>query len=927
MLTESPPRPPIIPPRTSVRTREGQRKSLPLKTSPIAPKKRSPNSVNVRPASNQVISSLIETLEVISSPVERHFGNLPTITTSHSTPASPYPWQADYHFPLVLLDGYVYEDEPKPSAELRLARGLSSYPSRDGSLLTPDNAASVEDTPGRRSANDPQWQGFTASQTSREGVDNDTLSIGKLSIEPGNRLSSVSAASGENSRLKARPSFKNLRLKMSKDRIVENRVRPYNEEHNQIACAPSPNQLRMRYSGSPLVSERSASPRDQPSPIRVPKRTSSARYTSAVSELDGKSDVSDASPSNVSSPCRVPHRDSSLRHSFSASPARSKQKSDRSSRHGSLHTRKSSFEPQPDFPERDSSQVLDELAEDDVSRRIRELKDQKRLREHELMVATLNLPETRRVSALDPEVLELQLSNETLEVQELYEMPTSSPAPMSPSIEVDAEASAPPPQISQRVERNGNSRLSSLLNKPPEDQPTYKRTFDLPRMHSSPPQRASSKLFRRLSRPTSPTFAAKHRRTYSAGLSQPQSPAEDSPSSADPTDRAVHAYLSSARLSQKVADPQTGRLISFSEVGDPAGSVVICCVGMGLTRYIMAFYDELAVTLKLRLITLDRPGVGGSEPHPEGSDTPLGWPDDVHVICNHLRITKFSILAHSAGAIYALATALRMPQHIRGRIHLLAPWIPPSQMSAIGSQQEALPAKALPYSQRFLRSLPTTFLKAANSSWLSATSASVTTSLPKSPRSSKRKGKDTGAPEAKEASRNNSPSPQSPQLHDSDARRTSHDKDNLSAEKPAARPLMTNRTPPRLAEKECLNNYDTRLSEGIWENATAYANPAVDLLVCLERRQPIGFRYVDITKSIVIHHGSKDSRVPLENVQWLAKTLRKCEVRVLAGEGHGLMASAAVMGNVLVEMAREWEDWNRVTQRRSGMERRATAGL
>ena len=91
---------------------------------------------------------------------------------------------------------------------------------------------------------------------------------------------------------------------------------------------------------------------------------------------------------------------------------------------------------------------------------------------------------------------------------------------------------------------------------------------------------------------------------------------------------------------------------------------------MGLTRYLTAFYDELAKTLRLRLITPDRPGVGESEPCLDGSGTPLNWADDVAIICNHLGITKFSLLAHSAGAIYALATALRMPQQIRGQLRL-----------------------------------------------------------------------------------------------------------------------------------------------------------------------------------------------------------------------------------------------------------------
>ena len=92
------------------------------------------------------------------------------------------------------------------------------------------------------------------------------------------------------------------------------------------------------------------------------------------------------------------------------------------------------------------------------------------------------------------------------------------------------------------------------------------------------------------------------------------------------------------------------------------------------------------------------------------------------------------------------------------------------------------------------------------------------------------------------------------------------------------------------------------------------SNPAVDLVVCLERRQPIGFRYVDVRKAVVIHHGSKDNRVPVDNVKRLGNAMRRCEVRILEGEGHGLMASATVMGDVLVEIGKEWEDWNSVVQ-------------
>jgi pimeloyl-ACP methyl ester carboxylesterase len=295
-------------------------------------------------------------------------------------------------------------------------------------------------------------------------------------------------------------------------------------------------------------------------------------------------------------------------------------------------------------------------------------------------------------------------------------------------------------------------------------------------------------------------------------------------------------------------------------------------------------------------------------------------------VCNHIKVNKFSILAHSAGAIYALATALRIPQHIRGRIHLLAPWIPPSQLSSMGPHKEPVPTNAVPYSQRILRALPASFLKVANSSFMSAASASLTSSLPKAPRRTRRKttSKDMSPAVATE--------PKGPGRAQSKIHQQGGD---IKALQDLKAPVVSQRTDVKQVEvttsqtaivsseeRERQSDYDNRLTHKIWELATTNANPAVDLLVCLERRQTIGFRYVDITRNVVIHHGSRDTRVPVDNVRWLGKGMRRCEVRVLEGEGHGLMASATVMGNVLMEIAKEWEDWMTVVQGR----RRGTVG-
>ncbi|TKX19941.1 alpha/beta hydrolase fold-containing protein 33 [Elsinoe australis] len=203
-------------------------------------------------------------------------------------------------------------------------------------------------------------------------------------------------------------------------------------------------------------------------------------------------------------------------------------------------------------------------------------------------------------------------------------------------------------------------------------------------------------------------------------------------------DQDVNAFLTSPRLNRTVRHPKTNRIISFSEVGSPTGYPVFVCVGMGLTRFVSAFYDELATTLDLRLITPDRPGVGKSEPYTErDAPGPLSWHQDVAAISAALSITHFSLLAHSAGAIFAMATALVLPHQVRGPVYLLAPWIPPSQFETPSSPSTSTPSTpsnppaSLPYSQRLLRILPVPLLKAANSSFLGLNTNSMT-SLPTS---------------------------------------------------------------------------------------------------------------------------------------------------------------------------------------------------
>lgn len=271
-------------------------------------------------------------------------------------------------------------------------------------------------------------------------------------------------------------------------------------------------------------------------------------------------------------------------------------------------------------------------------------------------------------------------------------------------------------------------------------------------------------------------------------------------------------------------------------------------------------------------------------------------------------------------------------------------------MSVFGASAQAPqpPTNAIPTSQKILRALPTPILKAANSSFMTATSSSITSSLPKQTKKTKRKpsgkeAKNSDRPnlDKENQSSNKAPPPDMPSLTrqmDASEEMDLVRPDGTGALSPIASSASARNynshfggigsggyssyseedaiiaaAASALADKQRQETYDTRLTHAIWDLATTGANPAVDLLVCLERRHTIGFRYVDITRPVVIHHGSRDTRVPVENVKWLGKMMRRCEVRVLEGEGHGLMASAAVMGTVLMEISKEWEDWNKAT--------------
>ncbi|KAF6766394.1 hypothetical protein DFP72DRAFT_866370 [Ephemerocybe angulata] len=146
--------------------------------------------------------------------------------------------------------------------------------------------------------------------------------------------------------------------------------------------------------------------------------------------------------------------------------------------------------------------------------------------------------------------------------------------------------------------------------------------------------------------------------------------------------QAVAQYLRSTKLTallkltrQPHASQDNPLTVSFSDLGSPTGFPVLVFLGLGCVRHIMGLYDEMAECLGLRLITIDRWGLGRTDSRPKSSKGIIQWASAVEEVLDLLKIRECSIMAHSAGAPYALSFANKVPSRVRGDICLLAPWV------------------------------------------------------------------------------------------------------------------------------------------------------------------------------------------------------------------------------------------------------------
>ena len=98
-----------------------------------------------------------------------------------------------------------------------------------------------------------------------------------------------------------------------------------------------------------------------------------------------------------------------------------------------------------------------------------------------------------------------------------------------------------------------------------------------------------------------------------------------------------------------------GRDLTYLEVGDPAGPLVIHNHGGPSSRLEARLFADDASKNRLRLVCVDRPGMGRSGP--QKTRTYSGWADDMIAVADALGYHEFGVTGWSEGGPWALAAA------------------------------------------------------------------------------------------------------------------------------------------------------------------------------------------------------------------------------------------------------------------------------
>jgi pimeloyl-ACP methyl ester carboxylesterase len=106
-----------------------------------------------------------------------------------------------------------------------------------------------------------------------------------------------------------------------------------------------------------------------------------------------------------------------------------------------------------------------------------------------------------------------------------------------------------------------------------------------------------------------------------------------------------------------------GRRLGYAEFGDPGGPLVMWFHGLpGARRQVPPVGRQAAQDLGLRVVCVERPGVGDSTDHVYACLA--DWAADVRVVADQLGHERFMVVGLSGGGPYALACAHKLAAQV-----------------------------------------------------------------------------------------------------------------------------------------------------------------------------------------------------------------------------------------------------------------------
>jgi pimeloyl-ACP methyl ester carboxylesterase len=141
------------------------------------------------------------------------------------------------------------------------------------------------------------------------------------------------------------------------------------------------------------------------------------------------------------------------------------------------------------------------------------------------------------------------------------------------------------------------------------------------------------------------------------------------------------------------------RTLAYAESGEPNGAPVIECHGNPGCR-VPVWDEDVATRLGVRLITVDRPGIGRSTPKPGRSVA--DWADDVAELCDAIGVERFSLLGYSVGGAYACGCAGRLGDRVASMalVGSIAPLDRPGAFAELGRPMQWQLARDIPAAGR-----------------------------------------------------------------------------------------------------------------------------------------------------------------------------------------------------------------------------------